>query len=75
MDVVDVSTWAGDSKDPSFIAGQLRLLDMNIQDAKGALKGGTELELPWYKDQIDEKVGRMEIASAGLRQGLFQVQC
>ncbi|KAF2674971.1 hypothetical protein BT63DRAFT_474652 [Microthyrium microscopicum] len=55
LDVVDASTWAGDIKNPNFIAGQLRLLDVNLQQAKAALKGGTESQqLPWYKNVVDE---------------------
>jgi hypothetical protein len=56
LDVVDVATWGGDATDPHFIAGQLRLLDVNLQEAKAALKGGTALQLPWYKDAVDETV-------------------
>jgi Rogdi leucine zipper containing protein len=56
LDVVDVAAWGGDASDPQFIAGQLRLLDVNLQEAKAALKGGTQL--PWYKDAVDETVGR-----------------
>ena len=56
LDVVDASTWAGDAKNPSFIAGQMRLLDMNLQEAKNALKGGNELNIPWYKNPTDEDV-------------------
>lgn len=56
LDVVDVATWGGDATDPRFIAGQLRLLDVNLQEAKAALKGGTALQLPWYKDVVDEAV-------------------
>jgi hypothetical protein len=58
LDVVDASTWAGDPKDPNFIAGQLRLLDVNLQQAKTALKGGSDSQLPWYKNVIDENVRR-----------------
>lgn len=56
LDVVDASSWAGDPKDANFIAGQLRLLDVNLQEAKAALKGGTDGQLPWYKDVTDESV-------------------
>jgi len=53
LDVVDVSTWAGDAKDPNFIAGQMRLLDVNIQEAKAALKGGPELQIPWWQSPVE----------------------
>jgi hypothetical protein len=56
LDVVDVTTWAGDPRDPNFIAGQLRLLDVNFQEARSALKGGNATQLPWYKNEIDETV-------------------
>jgi hypothetical protein len=56
LDVVDASSWAGDTSDAAFIAGQLRLLDVNILAAKDALKGtATETSTlkPWYTDLID----------------------
>jgi Rogdi leucine zipper containing protein len=57
LDVVDASSWAGDPKDAHFIAGQLRLLDVNVQEAKNALKGGTEMQAPWWHNPIDDNVG------------------
>jgi hypothetical protein len=56
LDVVDVTRWAGDKHDASFIAGQLRLLDVNLQEAKAALKIGTGAQLPWYKAVLDDTV-------------------
>lgn len=56
LDVVDVSTWAGDANDPSWMQGQLRLLDVNIQEAKNALKGGGALNVPWWKVPTQEDV-------------------
>lgn len=56
LDVVDASTWAGEPSNADFIAGQMRLLDMNLQQAKAALRGGTELQIPWYKNELDHKV-------------------
>jgi Rogdi leucine zipper containing protein len=56
LDVVDVTSWAGNPNDANFIAGQLRLLDVNLQEAKAALKGGTALQLPWYKSPLDDVV-------------------
>jgi hypothetical protein len=29
---------------------------MNLQEAKAALKGGTELQMPWYKNELDGTV-------------------
>ncbi|KAF2433010.1 hypothetical protein EJ08DRAFT_647758 [Tothia fuscella] len=55
LDVVDASTWAGDSGDPHFISGQMRLLDVNIHEAKAALKGGADSEAStWWSSLIDE---------------------
>jgi hypothetical protein len=57
LDVVDVSTWAGDAKDPQFIAGQMRLLDVNIHEAKAALKGGPDFHAaPWWSNPADAQV-------------------
>lgn len=53
---MDASTWAGDPRSASFIAGQLRLLDVNIQEAKQALKGGEERRPPWWQEPIDEDI-------------------
>jgi Rogdi leucine zipper containing protein len=64
LDVVDITTWAGDAKDPNYIAGQLRLLDVNLQEAKSALKGGNALQLPWYKNEMDETVCRVAFCVA-----------
>jgi hypothetical protein len=56
LDVVDITRWAGDKHDAGFIAGQLRLLDVNLQEAKTALKGGMGSQLPWYKSVLDNTV-------------------
>jgi hypothetical protein len=58
LDIVDVSAWTGDAKNASFIAGQLRLLFDNIQEARQALKGYPDVCAPWCQNQIDDKVGR-----------------
>jgi hypothetical protein len=52
LDVVDATRWTGDSTNANFIAGQLRLLHENIQEAKFALKGWTESQKPWNEDPI-----------------------
>lgn len=54
LDVVDATRWTGDSTNANFISGQLRLLHDNIQEAKGALKGWTDNQKPWYETPIDE---------------------
>ena len=57
LDVVDASTWGGDATDANFIAGQMRLLDVNIQEAKAALKGGSGILIqPWWRNPIDSNV-------------------
>ena len=58
LDVVDASTWAGDAKDSRFMSGQMHLLDVNIHEAKAALKGGSEFNAaPWWSERTDETVG------------------
>ena len=55
LDVVDVSTWTGDPKNASFIAGQLRLLLDNIREAREELRGG-EYRRGWVDDPVDARV-------------------
>ncbi|EOD44064.1 hypothetical protein UCRNP2_9258 [Neofusicoccum parvum UCRNP2] len=43
LDVVDVTTWAGDATNANYISGQLQLLYDNIDDARHALKGTPEI--------------------------------
>ena len=43
LDIIDISTWTGDAKDGSFIAGQLRLLADSIDEARQTLKGGEDV--------------------------------
>ncbi|KAK2733120.1 hypothetical protein FQN55_003734 [Onygenales sp. PD_40] len=55
LDVVDVSTWTGDPKNPNFISGQLRLLHDNLLGARLTLKGDNEeSKKPWYEGSADE---------------------
>ncbi|KAF2104058.1 hypothetical protein NA57DRAFT_70270 [Rhizodiscina lignyota] len=56
LDIVDVSTWTGDAKNADFISGQLRLLEENIREAKGTLKGGPDIPNPWWEDPLDENI-------------------
>lgn len=42
LDVVDTTRWTGDATNANFISGQLKLLHDNIQEAKAALKGGSD---------------------------------
>ena len=53
LDVVDVSTWTGDSHDANFISGQLRLLHDNLSEARQTLKG-TELHSLWWAESVPE---------------------
>ncbi|OCL07355.1 hypothetical protein AOQ84DRAFT_60450 [Glonium stellatum] len=56
LDVIDVTTWTGDAKNANFIAGQFQLLFDNIQEAKNALKGYSDIRRPWWEDAIDEQI-------------------
>jgi len=55
LDVVDTTRWTGDATNANFISGQLKLLHDNIQEAKGALKGGQEGQRvkTWYEEPLD----------------------
>lgn len=56
LDVIDVTTWTGDSTDGNFVAGQFRLLYENIQEARQALKGYSDVQLPWWENPLDDKI-------------------
>ncbi|KAF4540067.1 37s ribosomal protein [Lasiodiplodia theobromae] len=56
LDVVDVTTWAGDAKNANYISGQLQLLYDNIEDARQALKGSSEVRPQWWDHPADEKI-------------------
>lgn len=56
LDVVDATRWTGDAGNANFISGQLKLLHDNVQEAKQALKGGTDVNRPWNEDPLDDKV-------------------
>lgn len=57
LDIIDVSMWTGDCKNADFIAGQLRLLCENMQEAKQTLKGlvpgGAD---SWWQSPLDPEV-------------------
>ncbi|KAF2229522.1 hypothetical protein EV356DRAFT_385472 [Viridothelium virens] len=55
LDVVDASIWTGDSRNADFMSGQLQLLHENMQEARQALKGGSDVQKPWFEDPVDEK--------------------
>lgn len=56
LDVVDVTTWTGDSKNANFISGQLGLLYDNIEEARQALRGASDVRPQWWNNPVDEKV-------------------
>ncbi|ORY11527.1 RAVE subunit 2/Rogdi [Clohesyomyces aquaticus] len=56
LDVIDVTTWTGDASNANFVAGQLHLLHDNMQEARQALKGYSDVQLPWWENPIDEKI-------------------
>ncbi|KAI9712585.1 MAG: hypothetical protein M1828_001686 [Chrysothrix sp. TS-e1954] len=58
LDVIDVTAWTGDATDAGFIAGQLRLLFENVQEARQTLKGtsAAQLRRRWWEDAYDESV-------------------
>jgi hypothetical protein len=55
LDIVDTTRWTGDATNANFISGQLKLLHDNIQEAKGALKGGPDEHKmkQWNEDAVD----------------------
>jgi hypothetical protein len=57
LDVIDVATWGGDATNANFVAGQLQLLHDHILEARQALKGHADVQLPWWEHPVDDKVG------------------
>ncbi|OAL05740.1 hypothetical protein IQ06DRAFT_342998 [Phaeosphaeriaceae sp. SRC1lsM3a] len=55
LDVIDVAVWGGDDTKADFVAGQLQLLHEHIQEARQALKGYSDVHLPWWEHPVDEK--------------------
>ncbi|KAL6712624.1 hypothetical protein ACN47E_000501 [Coniothyrium glycines] len=55
LDVIDVATWGGDATNAGFVAGQLQLLHDHILEARSALKGHSDVQLPWWEYPVDEK--------------------
>lgn len=55
LDVIDVTTWAGDAHSANYIAGQMQLLADNIQEARQALRGYSDVQMPWWQNPIDDK--------------------
>ncbi|KAF1947281.1 hypothetical protein EJ02DRAFT_139291 [Clathrospora elynae] len=55
LDVIDVATWGGDATNANFVEGQLQLLHDHILEARSALKGHSDLQLPWWEHPVDGK--------------------
>lgn len=55
LDVIDVTKWTGDARNAHFIAGQLRLLLENVQEAKQMLKGSTSDHTAWREGSVDAR--------------------
>jgi hypothetical protein len=64
LDVIDVAIWGGDATKADFIAGQLQLLHEHIQEARQALKGYSDVQLPWWEHPVDDKVGCLQSRGA-----------
>lgn len=54
LDAIDVVSWGGDATNASFVAGQLQLLHDHILEARQALKGYSDVQLPWWEHPVDE---------------------
>jgi len=54
LDVIDASTWTGDPQNAQFIAGQLRLLNELVAEARQTLKGGDAVFGNWWEESLDE---------------------
>jgi len=68
LDAIDVATWGGDATNANFVAGQLQLLHDHILEAQAALKGHSDVQLPWWEDPVDEKVHFYRGSTTVLRQ-------
>ncbi|CAA9965663.1 Rogdi-lz domain containing protein [Pyrenophora teres f. maculata] len=55
LDAIDVATWGGDATNANFVAGQLQLLHDHIIEAQAALKGHSDVQVPWWENAVDEK--------------------
>jgi hypothetical protein len=53
LDAIDVVSWGGDATNASFVAGQLQLLHDHILEARTALKGYSDVQLPWWEHPVD----------------------
>lgn len=54
LDAIDVVSWGGDATNASFVAGQLQLLHDHILEARQALKGYSDVQMPWWENPVDE---------------------
>ncbi|KAF3035464.1 hypothetical protein E8E12_006480 [Didymella heteroderae] len=53
LDAIDVVSWGGDATNASFVAGQLQLLHDHILEARHALKGYSDVQMPWWEHPVD----------------------
>ncbi|KAF2090409.1 hypothetical protein K490DRAFT_71992 [Saccharata proteae CBS 121410] len=63
LDVVDVTAWTGDATNANFISGQLKLLYDNLEEARLALKGQSDVNKPWWENAVDEKIFEPQLPS------------
>ncbi|KAF1365707.1 hypothetical protein EJ07DRAFT_170417 [Lizonia empirigonia] len=56
LDAIDVVSWGGDATDASFVAGQLQLLHDHMREACHALKGYSDVHLPWWAHPLDDQI-------------------
>jgi hypothetical protein len=54
LDAIDVVSWGGDATNASFVAGQLQLLHDHILEARQALKGYSDVQMPWWENPVDD---------------------
>jgi hypothetical protein len=67
LDVIDVTIWTGDAKNANFISGQFQLLYDNIQEARQALRGYSDVQRPWTENPVDEQVGTCSTSLAQVK--------
>lgn len=60
LDVMDASSMGGNPNDANFVLGQLRLMNLNMEGARIALKGGEGRVPAWYDTKVDENVSEKE---------------
>lgn len=56
LDAIDVVSWGGDATNANFVAGQLQLLHDHILEARQALKGHSDVQMPWWEHPVDDNI-------------------